>query len=411
MSRPKHKLAIVVSHPIQHFVSFYRSIAEEPDIELKVFYMSDFSVRGYFDQEMGAEVAWKMDLLSSYDHEFLPEAKSINRSSPLTLNNPSVTGRLAAFDPDVVLTYGYNQITQMRVLFWCRGRGVPVMMLSDSELQQERSSWKQTAKATLLPRILRRYSAFLTVGDNNETYMRSFGVPQERLFRSPFTIDEKTYLDARANKERLSQEFRGAHGIDQNETVFLSVGKLSPRKRPLDIVGAARLLKQEQPDLAIRFMLAGSGSLLDEIKAAVEAEALPVTTLGFVNVDVLPQVYAAADAIVHPAEADPHPLVMSEAACIGLPLVVSDKVGAIGPTDIARPGENTIVTPCGDVRAIADAAVQITRDGELRSRLSEGSIRTFSDLDMERSVAGLKDAIQHCLAQSGAKAVVSAAAV
>ncbi len=397
------RLAIVVSHPIQHFVPFYRRLAAAPELCLRVLFMSNFSTKKFFDEEMGAEIGWDMDMTSGYPHRFLDEADTIKRPSPLSLNNPSVTRELDDFRPDVVLSYGYNQITQMRVLAWRRKSRTPVMMISDSELQQQRASWKQKLRQILLPRLLRSYASFLTTGDNNEAYLLAYGVPREKLFRSPFTIDEDAYLDARARRADLRRSFRAAHGIGENEIVVLSVGKLSPRKRPLDVVAVAERLQADPAAKApIRFVLAGDGAEKAAIEARVAARSLPVTTLGFVGLDRLPQTYAAADILLHPAEADPHPLVMSEAACIGLPVIVSDRVGAIGPTDILRPDQNAIVTPCGDVGAIARAVLRLAGEEALRAQMSAASLRIFSELDARRSVAGAIDAARHAVARGRA---------
>ena len=100
---------------------------------------------------------------------------------------------------------------------------------------------------------------------------------------------------------------------------------------------------------------------MESLRTTVAAKKLPVTLLGFVNVDRLAEVYCAADILAHPSELDPHPLVLSEAACVGLPLLISDRVGAAGPTDIAREGENAVVYPCGDVRALTDAVLRFGR--------------------------------------------------
>jgi hypothetical protein len=43
------RLAYLVSHPIQYQAPLLRRIAQEPDIDLTVFFGSDFSVRGYRD--------------------------------------------------------------------------------------------------------------------------------------------------------------------------------------------------------------------------------------------------------------------------------------------------------------------------------------------------------------------------
>src|SRR4051812_47549201 len=106
----KRRLAIVVSHPIQHFVPFYRALAREQAIELRVIYASRIGLDSYFDAGMNTQISWNMDLLSGYDHVFLPEAGSIKDTKPLSVNNPSISAALSRWAPDVVLIYGYSHL-------------------------------------------------------------------------------------------------------------------------------------------------------------------------------------------------------------------------------------------------------------------------------------------------------------
>lgn len=393
MSDTRKKLVIVVSHPIQHFVPFYRALAQDPSIDLTVIYCSRIGVKPYFDTAMHTTIAWKMDLLGGYDHVFLPEAESITSTSPRNVNNPSVGAELARQAPDTVLIYGYNFLTSLRALWWCRRNRVPAMMISDSELKTPRSARAELIKRLAVPRILRRFDAFLTVGDCNEDYNAHYGVPRERMFRSPFTIDEDTYQAAHRNRAELRAARRGELGLAGDEIMALTVGKLSRRKHPADVVEAARRIKAEGNPHRLRFVLAGNGEEMARLEKIVAEEDLPVILAGFVNVDVLPEYYAAADMILHPSSRDPHPLVMSEGACIGLPLVISDRVGAAGPTDIARPGENAEVFPVGDVAALAGAVSALAADPERRDRMSARSREIFDELDMRRSVGGIRDAL------------------
>ncbi len=52
------RLAYLVSHPIQYQSPLLRRIAREPEIDLTVFFGSDFSVKGYNDKDFGVEVKW-----------------------------------------------------------------------------------------------------------------------------------------------------------------------------------------------------------------------------------------------------------------------------------------------------------------------------------------------------------------
>ena len=71
-SRRRARLAYFVSHPIQYQAPLLRRIAQEPDIDLKVFFSSDQSVRGYHDTGFGVHVKWDVPLLDGYESEFLP---------------------------------------------------------------------------------------------------------------------------------------------------------------------------------------------------------------------------------------------------------------------------------------------------------------------------------------------------
>jgi glycosyltransferase involved in cell wall biosynthesis len=388
------RLAIVITHPVQHFVPFYRALAARPDIELHVLFGAPIGVQPYFDREMQTQISWNMDMLGGYSHEFLSEAEEGMRSSLRTPSSTKVGERLAAFSPDVVILYGYSQVNIFRALLWCRLHRVPTLIIGDSELLRHRSPMRRLVKQIGLPLVLRQYSGALAVGDSNADFYKHYGVRPDRVFRCPFTIDESTYRAAAANRTALRQEARRTFAIEEGAVVALFVGKLSQRKRPGDILEAlAHLARRADGGPPIMALFAGNGELADQLKARADAEHMNVRFAGFVNVDQLPSLYAAADFVIHPSQADPHPLICSESACMGLPMVISDRVGAVGPTDIARPGENIIVYPCGDIEALADALATLATDSALRERMGNRSQEIFDEQDVEASTGGLLKAI------------------
>jgi glycosyltransferase involved in cell wall biosynthesis len=390
------QLAVVVSHPIQHFVPFYRALSQVEGLSITVLYASKIGSQRYFDRDMNTHIKWSMDLHSGYQYKFLPEADAITHASAWSVFNPSIRTELTSLDPDVVLIYGYAFRTARIALSWCVKTHTPAIMISDSELLGRRVFVKRAVKALVVPRILKRFSAFVTVGDCNEDYYAHYGVPRERMFRSPFTIDEELYRQTRARRQHLRNTIRPSWEVADTDLVVLTVGKVSERKRTRDVLDVAALLKSSDPANRVRFVVAGDGADLGALKMRAKAEDLSVTFLGFVNVDRLCEVYAASDVIAHPSSRDPHPLVMSEAACLGLPLVVSSQVGAVGPTDIARQGENAIVFPVGDTSAMAGALKDLRDNPEKLTRMGRRSIEIFDELDIGRSVQGLLDAVSYC---------------
>ena len=72
------RLAYFVSHPIQYQAPLLQLIAADPEIELEVFFFSDFSLKPYLDPGFGKTIKWDIPLTEGYKHQFLEpgEARS-----------------------------------------------------------------------------------------------------------------------------------------------------------------------------------------------------------------------------------------------------------------------------------------------------------------------------------------------
>ena len=90
----KFRLAYMVSHPIQYQAPLLKRLAQEPDIDLTVFFWSDHSAREYTDKGFGGvRVKWDVPLGEGYKNEVFPE-------DPLFLRAPrsapqSIVGSIA----------------------------------------------------------------------------------------------------------------------------------------------------------------------------------------------------------------------------------------------------------------------------------------------------------------------------
>jgi glycosyltransferase involved in cell wall biosynthesis len=88
-------------------------------------------------------------------------------------------------------------------------------------------------------------------------------------------------------------------------------------------------------------------------------------SLGKLPHEELPGLYRWADALVLPSRFDSFGLVVLEALACGLPVIVSDRVGA---KDFVEHGINGLILPSGDAGALADALAEHARDpGPLRA--------------------------------------------
>jgi len=397
----KIKVAIVVSHPIQHFVHLYKALAKDQNIELKVFFASNIGAKAYFDKDMNTEIKWNIDLLTGYDHEFLPEAEFISKTGFWAINNSSIFLALKKYSPDVVQLHGYAQLTMLRALFWCRFKSIPVLLSTDSSLLFRRALWKMLLKDIVLTKLFSFFYGVIATGDNNIAYFKKYGVKADRIFNAPFTVDKVLFTNARDRKISVRAEYRAKYEIANEEVVLLFVGKLMPLKRPQDLLDALSLA-QAKLGQAVKLVafFAGDGVMRKELESQALLRNSRAIFAGFINVDLLPSIYAMSDVLVFPSDREAYGMSAREAICVGLPLIVTDQIGCVGFLDAARPDYNALVYQNSDVSALVKNIVMLANSTQKLSEMSQASLRVAHEMREETSVAGFIYAVQDAFKNS-----------
>jgi glycosyltransferase involved in cell wall biosynthesis len=385
------KVAIVVSHAIQHFCPLYRAVASA-GVDLRVFFGSSAGLKAYWDPAFNAQIRWEMDLLGGYQSEFVAGADNVSPASLVPASD--VTERLEQFDPAIVYVHGFYHPLCRKAFFWALRNRKRIFYWSDSENRQQRSRLSLLRKQLMLRPLFSRVAAFLTIGDWNEAYYQSYGVPRRKLFRSPCPIDSPVIERALDERARHRAEIRQRLDVPEDALLAIAVGKLIARKRPRDLIEAAIALDRKPAAQRVVVALLGDGPDRAEIeKLAADGGRDCVRLPGFIGVDELPAFYVGADLLLHPAAADPHPLAIGEAITAGLPVIVSDRVGCVGPSDDVREGQNGIVYPCGDIAALERALRRIADDSALRRSMAAASLEIARHRTLEESAKGFLAAI------------------
>ena len=245
----------------------------------------------------------------------------------------------------------------------------------------------------IAPLLLRQYSAALTMSERGERHLASLGYPPDRMFRTPMMIDAG-FWSARRERARRRAEERMRLGLAEDAFALLYVGKLYPGKRVFDALQALEALEDERFGAGtVTLLVAGDGVEREALRRFATQRGLDVRLLGFVNIDALPQLYAAADALVHPADSEQYGMVVLEAAVVGLPLILSNQIGAVGASSIARPDVNALVYPCADIRALSRAMASMRNDVGLRRRMGAASLTISADHSGPESVRAVLRAV------------------
>jgi glycosyltransferase involved in cell wall biosynthesis len=172
---------------------------------------------------------------------------------------------------------------------------------------------------------------------------------------------------------------------------------LQPWKGPFDLLEA--FARASTPESYLVF--AGDGALRSSLekRSAELGIADRVRFLGFMNQSQLPSVYCASDMLVLPSHYDAFGLVVNEAMICGLPLVISDCVGA--KFDLLRPGETGYIFPIGDVDALAAILKELLHDPEKRARMGAAARHRMESWSPREFADGVARAVNLAAKKSG----------
>ncbi len=356
------RVAIVVSHPIQHFCPQYASLAKAKDWDLCVFFGSSAGKEAYFAEGFGQTISWANLYLDEFPHVFLTN-EAIQSSA--ALDAPNLDSELAHFRPDVVIIYGYWQKLQRRAKSWAIANGKKLYFISDTELHGVSSLLRRFAKAAYGRYWTQGVSRVLTVGNANEVYYSQCGISLDRMTRMNFPIDIRVFAEGFTQKTALRQKVRREWGMSDDEIVIGNVAKFESWKRQGDLIEA---IARVPATLKLRVVLAGSGPDDLHLRKLAENHAPDrVIFAGFVNPEGLPAYYAGCDIYAHVSSYEPHSLAISEANYMGLPIIVSRACGSYGPNDDLQPGRNGLIYPTGAIDKLASAIQTLAANPDLRS--------------------------------------------
>lgn len=188
-------------------------------------------------------------------------------------------------------------------------------------------------------------------------------------------------------------ERAGVRG-EPSRTVLYS-GSLIPRKG-VDLLAAAfARVAPAHPNL--RLLVMGEGELQPALEAALANVRDRVEFVGFQDWDRLPEFYSRAEVLCAPSRHDGWALVVPEALAAGLPVIGTDRMGAV--RDLIQPGTNGWRIPAGQLRPLAEALAAVATLPEAAlAQLQARARETALGHSLESGVARFQAAVEASLA-------------
>ncbi len=389
MSRPI-RLAHLAGQPAPSAIPLYQRLAREPGLEFTVLYGSSDGVRPY-DDGYGQPIAWDSDLLDGYRNVFL---RAADRTPGLgdhfwATRNWDVVPLLLRERYDVLWMAGYFSATYLMAAVAQRVAGGAVLFREEQTLLDRRSLGNAIAKQVALrPYLGLGYGLYIST--ENRRWLQSHGVPDERLFAAPYTVNNDHFQATARQMQGRREALRASFGIDRDAgPVIATVSRLIAKKQPLFVLEAFRRARERTRCV---LLVVGSGPLERELRLQAERDRVPdVVFAGFLNRSEVARAYAVADVFtLLSRERETFGLVVNEALNFGLPAVVSDRVGC-GP-DLVSSGYNGFVVDARDPGDAARAFERLVTDAELRASMGAASRERIDGWNVERSAAGIIEA-------------------
>jgi glycosyltransferase involved in cell wall biosynthesis len=387
-----YKLAVITSHVIQYQTPLFRQLASHEAVDLTVMFCSDHGFRNYYDTGFSTDIKWDTPLLDGFKYVFIRNMRhQSNVSTFLGTINPGIIARISKGMFDAVIIHGWANVTNLIAIGSAILTKTPLLFRTEATSLQRIARPKHRIISLILRQIFRSSAGLLYIGTINRDFYRGYGIPDNKMYFTPYSVDNTMFLHQSMSFQEDRRRVKEELGLSAADCIVLFSGKLIDRKRPLDLLQAVERLATE---CHLGLVYLGDGVLREAIESYCHSRRLAnVRVVGFRNQTEVGRYFAAADVFVLPSEYETWGLVVNEAMCFGLPVVVTDRVGA--GADLVRDGMNGYVVPVGDIEKLAAAIRSLASDPARRAQMGAVSRELVQDWNNDRCVAGILECLSN----------------
>lgn len=365
------KIALVVNEPPPYRIPIFNLIAARAGVSLAVIFCCRREPNRQWDLPPFA-----------FDPVFLRE-RITTRHGRYIHNNPDVLLALKRFDPEVVVSNGFNP-THLYALAWTSVRRKSYVPMTDGTVNSEQA-------LSALHRRVRRFTyarsrAFVAASNGGLALYQRYGIARSRCFKSCLCIDN-TRFEAMASETKKRYD-------------FIFAGRIEPAKNPDFALEVARLVAIRL-QRRVRILFVGAGSQEAELSVLAAGVARHVDTHfhGFASQAELPGLYQCAKIFLFPTRADVWGVVANEACAAGLPVLVSPHAGVAG--ELIVDGHNGFVCPL-DAALWAQRATYLLQDPLRLRAFGERAQLLVAQYRFSHAADGIIDACLHAQEEAGA---------
>ena len=203
--------------------------------------------------------------------------------------------------------------------------------------------------------------------------------------RCPMRIISRGVDKQRFNRNLRSSGLRRQWQADDNTTVLLSVGRVSPEKEVPFILKSYQELKKYQPQRKLKMVVVGDGPIREDL----EKQYPDVTFMGAQMGEALAMCYASADVFLFASEVDTFGNVVLEALASGLPVLAYNYAA---PALMIEHGRTGWLLAFADKQAWLKTLLNLPSLKDL-AHMGQIAGQKVADCGWDRPVADFEDAL------------------
>ncbi|MBQ0110312.1 MAG: glycosyltransferase [Oscillospiraceae bacterium] len=180
--------------------------------------------------------------------------------------------------------------------------------------------------------------------------------------------------------EFFSIEHKGNSG----EFIFCAAGRLSAQKNFELLIRS--FIDVFDNNRNVKLIIYGEGELREKLQSIIDSSGYSATILLPGRTNDMIKAYSNADVFVLSSDYEGMPNALIEAMAAGVPSISTDC--PTGPSDLVDDGENGILVPVGDEKALSQAMKKMFEDVNMREKFSVSGRMKIKEICSSENIAG-----------------------
>ncbi|MDP3464758.1 MAG: glycosyltransferase family 4 protein [Sulfuricurvum sp.] len=288
-------------------------------------------------------------------------------------NNPDIWKHLKKFNPDVIITTGFNP-THLYAWMYAKLFAKKHIPMTDGTLESEKH-------LSPLHKIIRKLvyatsHAFIGASTSSLKLFRNYNIPKESIFQSHLCIN--------------NEHFQNTLKFDDRPYDLMFSGQLTERKLPFLFADIAKKVSDQIK--GIKVLILGDGPLKKDLLERLKNDNIDYEYAGFVEQKMLPLYYSQAKLFLFTTRLDPWGVVANEALASGTPVIVTPHAGVAD--DLVQNSFNGYVLEA-ESDVWAKYSVEILQDSAKWQILSENARKSVDQYTFENAANGILNACEY----------------